>query len=78
MTTILLPCQLVILVIVPVNVVANGFVSSASTSYFTLLLLKKPNVCGFTASSENYETLVVFELSFRFIHVDSVRLSLFC
>lgn len=69
---------MVVLVIVPVTVVADGFVSSASTSYILhFFLLKKPNVCGLAASSENYEPLVLAELSFRFIYVDSMRLGLF-
>lgn len=57
--------------------VADGFVSSASTSYFTEFLLKKLNVSGLVASSENYELLLLAELSFGFILSDLMRLSLF-
>lgn len=62
---------------VSVNIVADGFVSSASTSYFTGLLLKKLNVSGLVDSGENYELLILAELNFRFIHIDFMMPSLF-
>lgn len=56
---------------------ADGFVSSASTSYFTGFLQKNFfNVSGLVASSEIFELLVLAELSFRFIHIALMRLSL--
>lgn len=47
--------------------------------HHTLLnfLLKKLNVSGLVASSENYELLLLAELSFGFILSDLMRLSLF-
>lgn len=53
-----------------------AFVSSARTLYFTGFLLKKLNVSSLVASSENYELLVLAELSSRFIHIGLMRISL--